>query len=318
MKMPRRLIPIAGGFLAIALGAAVAVAVNRRDESSAARERANRLQEELSEAGEADDMFGDVDFGVLTDCLGMDDLLEDFEGDASAGTGTTPDESARSQIRTISRQVENIRKLEFRSRFKVEFLPPKAVAARAAKLMLRDYPADVADAEARVLAALGAIPSGIDLRQLSKELLESQVAGFYVPATNELVVPSTNPKQPLTANEKIVLAHELEHALADQTVGLPMRGRPDPRKADETLAAVSVAEGDATLTMQRYALDAIPLSEQLSMLGDPSLAAAEDALDDTPHFLARQLVFPYIAGLEFDCALFTRGGWRAVNGAYKD
>ena len=316
--MPQRLIPIAGGFLAIALGAAVAVAVNRRDESSAARERANRLQEELSEAGEADDMFGDVDFGVLTDCLGMDDLLEDFEGDASAGTGTTPDESARSQIRTISRQVENIRKLEFRSRFKVEFLPPKAVAARAAKLILRDYPADVADAEARVLAALGAIPSGIDLRQLSKELLESQVAGFYVPATSELVVPSTNPKQPLTANEKIVLAHELEHALADQTVGLPVRGRPDPSRADETLAAVSVAEGDATLTMQRYALDAIPLSEQLSMLGDPSLAAAEDALEDTPHFLARQLVFPYIAGLEFDCALFTRGGWRAVNGAYKD
>jgi hypothetical protein len=317
MKMPRHLVPIAAGIVALALGAAVAVALVRRDESKIEGERANRLQEAPSDSGHANDLFGDVDIASLTDCLGMDDLLDDLERSASSGAGT-PDESARSQIRTISRQVENIRKLEFRTRYKVEFLPAKAVAERAAKLMLRDYPADVADSEGRVLASLGAVPPGTDLRKLSKELLESQVAGFYVPSADELVVPSTDPSQPLTANEKIVLAHELEHALVDQTIGLPIRGQPDPRKADMTLAALSVAEGDATLTMQRYALKAIPLSEQLSMLSDPTFAAAEDALADTPHFLARQLAFPYTAGLEFNCALFTRGGWRAVDRAYKD
>jgi hypothetical protein len=200
----------------------------------------------------------------------------------------------------------------------VRFLPPKAVAARAARLMLSDYPADVAASEGRVLAALGAIPPDTDLRQTAKELLESQVAGFYVPATGQLVVPSTDPRRPLSANEKIILAHELEHAVADQQLGLPVPERPDPREADETLAALSVAEGDATLVMQRYALQAIPIFEQLSMMSDPALSQAQDALAETPHFLAQQLLFPYTTGMEFDCGLYTSGGWGAVNRAYED
>jgi hypothetical protein len=317
MKLPRSVIPVFVGVLAIGLGAAVAVALSRRNDSSAERARADRMGG-LGERGNAGDLLGDLDIAALTECLGADDLLENLDNDPPADTGIAPDRNARSQIRAISRQVEEIRKLHFRSRYKVKFLPPKGVAARAAKRMLSEYPAEVADWEARVLAALGAIPPDTDLRQMSKELLESQVAGFYVPATDQLVVPSTNPRRPLAADEKIVLAHELEHAVVDQTLGLPLPGRPDPSEADATLAALSVAEGDATLTMQRYALQAIPLSEQFSMLSDPTLTEAQDAIEDIPHFLAQQLTFPYIAGLEFDCDLFTRGGWRAVNRAYEN
>jgi hypothetical protein len=381
--MPRRAAPITAVLLAIALAATATIAFRQRDDLRAARERADRLQgilaktlERLDELerqesapgseglfedlGEGDlgdfgaptDMFGDLDIGALSECLGAGDLLggggdpfgeggqdldqllddlekgrtsddaskafEDLLGGFAAGAGGAEEGNARSQIRTITEQVEDIRKLEFRSKVKVRFLPPKAVAARAARLMLADYPVDVADSEGRVLVALGAIPPDTDLRQAAKELLESQVAGFYVPATRQLVVPSRDPRRPLSANEKITLAHELEHAVADQQFGLPVPERPDPSEADETLAALSVAEGDATLVMQRYALRAIPIFEQLSMMSDPTLAKAQDALAETPHFLTRQLLFPYTAGLEFDCGLYTRGGWRAVNRAYED
>lgn len=299
--------------------------------------------------GDAGDLLGGLDFDALSECLGADDLFgggtdafggsldgllddleqgrtasdpeeafEDLLGGLGPGAGGAERGSARSQIRAISQQVEDIRKLELRRKVRVRFLPPERVAERAADLMLEDYPQDVAADEARILGALGAVPARSDLRQSMRELLESQVAGFYVPATGELVVPSTDPGQPLTANEKIVLAHELEHAVADQRLGLPVPEQPDPSEADATLAALSVAEGDATVTMQRYALQAIPIFEQLSMLNDPGLASAQDALDQAPHFLAQQLIFPYTAGLEFDCALYTEGGWRAVNRAYKD
>jgi hypothetical protein len=381
--MARRAVPIAAVILAIALAVTAAIAFNQRDDLNAARERADRLQEILAKTlerldelerqestigdgglfgdlgdgglddfGASTDLFGDLDIGALSECLGAGDLLEggddlfggggqgldrlledlekgstsndpskafeDLLGGLGSATGGAEEGNARSQIRTITEQVEDIRKLEFRSKVKVRFLRPKAVAARAARLMLADYPADVAASEGRVLAALGAIPPDTDLRQAAKELLESQVAGFYVPAKEQLVVPSRDPGRPLSANEKIVLAHELEHAVADQQLGLPVPERPDPSEADETLAALSVAEGDATLVMQRYALQAIPIFEQLTMMSDPALAQAQDALAETPHFLLQQLLFPYTSGLEFDCGLYTTGGWRAVNRAYED
>lgn len=330
---------------------AVTERLSELERSDSSRDSAGDLgDDDPGTLGDTDDLLGDLDFGALSECLGADDLfsggsdafegggldglLEDLErgrtssdpeesfedllGGLGSGAGGAEGGSARSQIRVISQQVEDIRELEFRRKVRVRFLSPERVAERAANLMLEDYPEDDARDEARILGALGAIPERTDLRQSMRELLESQVAGFYVPATGELAVPSTNPGRPLAANEKIVLAHELEHAVADQRLDLPVPEQPDPSEADATLAALSVAEGDATLTMQRYALQAMPIFEQLSMLNDPSLASAQDALDETPHFLAQQLIFPYTAGLEFDCALYTNGGWSAVNRAYRN
>jgi hypothetical protein len=334
MKMPRWALPVTAVVLAVALGATVAIAFTQHDDLRSARARADRFQailartlerlDDLEEAspspgsgrgddlggpGDSSDLLSRLDIGALSECLGAGDMLGSGEGSGDGG-------SARSQIDTISSQIEEVRDLEFRRKVVVRFLPPRRVAKRAAALAFEDYPQSVAASESRILSALGAIPSETDLRKTTKELLESQVAGFYVPASGELVVPSHDPEQPLDAGEKIILAHELEHALADQQLGLPVPEEPDPSESDATLAALSVAEGDATLTMQRYALQAIPIFEQMSMMSDPSLAAAQSALDDTPHFLAQQLMFPYLEGLEFDCALFAKGGWRAVDRAY--
>ncbi len=333
--MPRWALPVTAIVLAVALGATGAIALIQRNDLRAARARADRFQailaralerlddleetrpspgsdrgDDLGGSGDSSDLLSGLDIGGLSECLGTDDMFGSGEQSGDGG-------SARSEIRTIARRVEDIRNLEFRHKVGVRFLPPRRVAARAAALFLEDYRPGVAASESLILSALGAIPRGTDLRKTTRELLESQVAGFYVPASGELVVPSNDPEQPLDAGEKIILAHELEHALADQQLGLPVPEEPDPSESDATLAALSVAEGDATLTMQRYALQAIPIFEQMSMMSDPSLAAAQSALDDTPHFLAQQLMFPYLEGLEFDCALFTKGGWRAVDRAYK-
>lgn len=336
MTARTRTVPIA---LAVAVAAAAVVAVVQSNRLSAARHnaarleaRVERLEAQLADRtpprdpsddvlgsvpeGDLGDMFG----GDVLDCLTSDTALAGVLGDGSARAGGNEPrtagarQNARAQVRAIARSVERVRGLEFERRVRPVFLSPDEVARRAARLFLSDYPRATADAEARLLAALGAIPEGLDLRRAVTELLESQVAGFYVPETEKLVVPSDDPSTPLTAAEKVVLAHELEHALAHQSLGLPVARRPDVARLDENLAALALVEGDATLAMQRYALHAIPIFEQFSMLSDPLITRASAALEGVPHYLARQLGFPYVAGLEFVCDRYRKRKWTSIVG----
>jgi hypothetical protein len=242
-----------------------------------------------------------------------DKALEGLFGGLAPSEGG--DRTGRAEISAISRAVEKIRKLHFREEVDATFLRPDKLAARATRSFLRDYGPGDADDEERLLTALGAIPRGTNLRLLTKKLLESQIAGFYVPETNRLFVPGS-PDKPLSATEKSIVAHELEHAVADQRLDIPLPDKTDPSKIDSTLATLAVIEGDASLTMQRYTLEYIPVFEQLSMLNDPAYVQAQTALENIPHYLVQQLAFPYIDGLEFTCDLYSNGGWNAVNRAY--
>ena len=322
-----------------------------------AEKRLSDLEEEPAEEQDPlGDLLGDADGGLrdllggsdltdllgggsagLLDCLaggaGGSDAIDGLLGDIAGGGSADPQEAleglfgglggssaggpARSQIPKISKAVEEVRKLKFQSDVDVTFMSPERLAKRAARLFLEDYPAKTARIEQNLLIALGAIPAGTDLRATVKDLLESQVAGFYVPSDKTLFVPG-RPNKPLTAIEKTVIAHELEHALADQRLDLPVPEVTDPTKMDENIAALSLVEGDATLAMQRYSLAAIPVFEQLTMLSDPAYVASQQALEGVPPYLVEQLQFPYIDGLNFTCAIHKRGGWRAVDRAYGD
>lgn len=285
--------------------------------------------------GDISDLLGGDSAGLLN-CLaggggGGTDALDGLLGDIAGGGSGNPEDaledlfgglggsssggSARSQIPKISAAVEDVRKLKFQDEVDVTFMSPQRLAKRAARLFLEDYPPAVARTEQEMLIALGAIPADTDLRATLKDLLESQVAGFYVPSDKTLFAPGHSKKE-LTAIEKTVIAHELEHALADQRLDLPIPEKTDPSKMDENIASLSLVEGDATLTMQRYSLAAIPMFEQLTILSDPAYAASQQALEGMPPYLVEQLQFPYIDGLNFACNLHQRGGWAAVDKAY--
>jgi hypothetical protein len=318
-----------------------------------AEENNERLQRDLAEAkariDELDDDASDKasgnsagDQGGLQDLFGGQDAFRDLFGArgsadlvqcvTASGRGpedalggllsgisdpTARDRPGRAEVTAITSAVEKIRKLRLDERVDATFLRPDKLARRATRLFLRDYPREDADDEERLLVALGAIPRATDLRRLTKKLLETQIAGFYVPKTNRLFVPGA-PDEPLTATEKSIVAHELEHALVDHTLDLPLPGRPDPSQIDSNLATLAVVEGDATLTMQRYTFAYIPVFEQLSIVSDPTYVRAQAALADIPHYLVQQLSFPYIDGLEFTCYLYAKGGWNAVNRAYEN
>ena len=289
-------------------------------------QRAEARIEELEAEGGGGGLFGDLEetfqeafeegLGALGEGAGgLADCVLPDEPFSAAPIGDLPVEE---QIAAIADTVERLRGLEFREPIEPEFVSPEEIAARVRQLLLEEYTPELADQEARILSALGAIPPGTDLRSLRADILGSQVAGFYDPQTGELVVRQAG--EELSANDRVVLAHELDHALTDQVLGLPL---PDDLRAgseDRDLAATALVEGDATLLMQRYSAS-LSLEDQLGALDPSALTDAFQAqadLAELPPYLQAELRFPYEEGLAFVCDRYSGGGWPAVDAAYAD
>jgi hypothetical protein len=251
--------------------------------------------------GETEGLFeGTGEIGSLVECLGggFGDLGE---------AGTTVGE--------IAAQVEGIRELEFLEDVEPRFLSDQEMTERVRELFLEEYTPEIADLEQRLLSTLGAIPPGTDLRDLRSNAIGQQVAGFYEPETGELVVRQAGTE--LSAIDRITLAHELDHALTDQALGIPLPDDPVIGREDANLAALALVEGDATLVMQRYSAT-LGLGEQFELLDPEAIAEAEAGLSGFPPYLEQELIFPYEEGLNFVCDLYANGGWEAVNAAYAD
>ena len=287
------------------------VAVVEYVQLQAANERIEEL--EARDGGQPFEDFG----GGLFD--GLEDIFGDVFGDAGAlecigGLGMGGEGGGGTGVEAIAAEVERIRELRFDRVPEAEFLTGEETAERVRKLFLEEYTAEIADIEERMLTALGAIPRGTDLRQLRADALGDQVAGYYEPETGELVVRETSGE--LGVADRITLAHELDHALTDQNLDIPLPDELELGREDANLAALAVVEGDATLVMQRYS-SGLGAQEQLELLDPESIAEAEAGLSGLPAYLQKELLFPYEQGLEFVCDLYASGGWEAVNAAYE-
>ena len=253
--------------------------------------------------GETEGLFeGSGELGSLFKCLGG---LGGLGGSGEAGT----------TVGEIAQQVESIRELTFTHDVEPRFLGDQEMSDRVRELFLEEYTPELADIEQRLLTTLGAIPPGTDLRQLRSNAIGQQVAGFYEPETGELVVRQSGAE--ISAIDRITLSHELDHALTDQVLDIPLPDDPEIGREDASLAALALVEGDATLVMQRYSAT-LGLGEQFELLDPDAIAQAEAGLGGFPPYLEQELRFPYEEGLSFVCDLYAEGGWDAVNAAYEE
>ena len=224
-------------------------------------------------------------------------------------------ESREELVDVVSERVEELRELDFDEPIDPEFLDDGELQERVRELLEEDYSRAEADRDGRALKALGALPPDADLYALAEELLAGRVAGLYEPSTGTLLVESGDDPGAL---EELALAHELEHALADQVLELPVPDEPDPARADDNLAGLALVEGDATLATELYAARHIGPLDALSALGDLGVVVqSERQLAALPPYLRSELLFPYAAGQEFVCGLYEEGGWDAIDAAYE-
>ncbi|MGA8763721.1 MAG: hypothetical protein WB562_12720 [Candidatus Sulfotelmatobacter sp.] len=177
-----------------------------------------------------------------------------------------------------------------------------------------------------VLKKFGLLPRDFDLEKLLLALLREQVAGYYDPKTRTVNLLDWVPVD----EQEPVLAHELTHALQDQSIGLEKwmkRGEKDlaESKKDPTAADIENDETDDTREAviegqaETVALDYALAPTGRSITDSPDLVATMEAAmangtADSPAFksapivMRESLTFPYSWGAEFVIKLMQNGG----------
>jgi hypothetical protein len=177
-----------------------------------------------------------------------------------------------------------------------------------------------------VLKKFGLLPREFNMEKLLVDLLREEVAGYYDPKTKTVNLLDWVPME----EQEPVLAHELTHALQDQSIGLDKwmkRGdkdlgeiKKDPTPEDIENdemddAREAVVEGQAQAMMFQYALapagrsiadspDLVAGMEADTLTGTPSTKVFNDA----PIFMKESLTFPYSYGMDFVVTLMAKGG----------
>ena len=213
----------------------------------------------------------------------------------------------------IEKSVAALRDLPFTKPVVYREIPRAELPTVLRQKLLQQVP-DREFADAGVaLAALGLLPPGMDLQKTYLGLLGEQIGAFYDQHTQEVFTFSGQPLA--NGQNRVILAHELTHALEDEhfhLANLPLEGKGND---DRALAASALVEGDATLVMNRY------------LVGNLSAAVLEDTLASTfttdmrqlvaaPRYLRESLLFPYLRGQEFCQTLYNQGGWQALAEAF--
>ncbi len=220
----------------------------------------------------------------------------------------------RTKREQIEHDVERLRGLRFLHPVDFREIPRSSLPTILRQKLAQQVPDQEFDHAGIALAALGVLPAGTDLKKTYLALLGEQIGAFYDQHEKQLFTFSG---QPLSGPQnRVIMAHELTHALEDQHYDLSKLPIEDRGNDDRVLAATALVEGDATLVMNKY------------MVGDLSAAAVRDALASTlttdvrqlaaaPRYLRETLLFPYLRGQEFCTALYARGGWNALADAFQ-
>jgi hypothetical protein len=185
---------------------------------------------------------------------------------------------------------------------------------RIREIVEHDTPKEEVAGQGELLAAFELVPADYDYVSGVFALLGSRVAGFYDPEDRTMYLAGDLDEE--EANE--TLAHELAHALADQTFPLAPMTKYVAGDGDRLSAVHAVIEGDATSAMldvtQGSALD---VSDDVIRMAFFASTALSPVGGRTPKALLSSLVAPYVDGFALVQALRRQGGWPAVDAVWK-
>ncbi len=215
----------------------------------------------------------------------------------------------------IEKAVANIRQLNFSHPVTYDVVTRAGIQKILEQKLADQFSDDEIKNAGIGLVALGLLPRDYPLKQKYIELLGEQIAAFYDQHQHKLFMFAD--ASLASAQNRIILAHELTHALQDQHFGLLKMPLEIKNNDDRAFAASALIEGDATLVMSQYMLQNISLSGLRDNLG-AAVTQNMKQLQDAPRYLREMLVFPYLRGQEFCATIFARDGWEALDAVYKN
>ena len=215
-------------------------------------------------------------------------------------------------MRRITEQVSGLRGLAMVQDTPTFFISSEQMAENIRQSIDEEYTQEEADIEAQLFALLDFIEPGTDLKEVFADLYAGSVVGYYDTDTGEMFVLSDGDKPDPAA--KHTLAHEIVHALQDQTFDLDAFLPEDEENGDLARAKVALVEGDAVLAAAEYLRTHLTRSEIRQVY---SSGGGTD-LSEIPRALIELLVFPYREGAGFVTVVHGDGGWESVDAAYSD
>lgn len=173
--------------------------------------------------------------------------------------------------------------------------------------------------EEAALKAFGVVAPSFDLEKFLVTFYTEQAAGFYDPRRQTMFMADwVEPDQ-----QRMVLAHELTHALQDQSFNLWQFTHSVRDNDDAMNARDALLEGYATLSMMQVMLGSLPVVK-LPSLGTMIEQGIRQSMSQfpvfskAPFFLRYQLLFPYLQGMQFCRRALEVGGWTRLNETFSN
>ena len=222
---------------------------------------------------------------------------------------------------TVAKEVAKIRGLPLKAKIPNEVVDKEELRTRLLAMAAEDKTQRETAAEGLALARWGMIPLATDYSALLIELLTEQVAGYYDPKTKKLTISKSAGDDPAWA--ELVLAHEIDHGLQDQSFDLEKFTDLPSVEGDASTARRALVEGDGIALMievmlARQGTGAPWSNPEVTQAIEKAMTVPGngDALDKAPLAIRDSLIFPYKAGLSFVAALRRRQPWSAIDAAY--
>jgi hypothetical protein len=183
-------------------------------------------------------------------------------------------------------------------------------------LHVETTPAELHAQEA-TLRAFGLVSREFDLEKFLLAFYTEQAAGFYDPKRKTMYIADWIPAE----TQSMVLAHELTHALQDQSWDLETFLHAVRDNDDAANARQAVVEGYATAAMMQQMTAPLELAQLPSIAPLMEMVIHQQfeeypTFSKAPYFFRVQSLFPYVQGMGFIQVGLQRGGWKNLNGVF--
>lgn len=217
-------------------------------------------------------------------------------------------------IDQLAQEVSSIRQLPLQQPIVSEFLDEAQLKQRLEGEMADQFAQEDLATSQQILQFLGLVPADVKLENLLLDLYGEQVLGYYDEQVKTLfVVERPNDSQALV---RFTLAHEITHALEDQSFDLGRFSAPRFLGNDDQLSAVTaMLEGDASLSTALYLKANTSLGSSLNLLFS-ALSQDNSKLENAPFYVKASLQFPYEDGLRFAQTVYETQGWAGLDQAF--